>query len=94
MIAEAQNVLLFAPVSEQKQGKSGSLCVTNFKLTFVTTEERSKEVNSLHLQLFHLFVSVIESPLLVFYTSVQYEECCMGTLCVLHFSTLEAFVIC
>lgn len=43
-IAEAQNVLLFAPVSEQKQGKSGSLWVTNFKLTFVTTEERPKEV--------------------------------------------------
>jgi myotubularin-related protein 10/11/12 len=45
VIAEAQNVLLFAPVSEQKQGKSGSLSVTNFKLTFVTTEERPKEVS-------------------------------------------------
>lgn len=44
VIAEAQNVLLFAPVSEQKQGKSGSLWVTNFKLTFVTTEEKPKEV--------------------------------------------------
>lgn len=43
VIAEAQNVLLFAPVSEQKQGKSGSLWVTNFKLTFVTAEERPKE---------------------------------------------------
>ena len=45
MIAEAQNVLLFAPASEQKQGKSGSLSVTNFKLTFVTAEERSREVS-------------------------------------------------
>jgi len=43
VIAEAQNVLLFAPVSEQKQGKSGSLSVTNFKLTFVTAEERPRE---------------------------------------------------
>ena len=45
MIAEAQNVLLFAPVSEHKQGKSGSLSVTNFKLTFVTAEERPREVS-------------------------------------------------
>jgi myotubularin-related protein 10/11/12 len=45
VIAEAQNVLLFAPVSEQKQGKSGSLSVTNFKLTFVTAEERPREVS-------------------------------------------------
>lgn len=36
LIAEAQNVLLFAPVTEQKQGKSGTLGVTNFKLSFVT----------------------------------------------------------
>ncbi|XP_069689559.1 myotubularin-related protein 10-B isoform X2 [Periplaneta americana] len=43
VIAEAQNVLLFAPVSEQKQGKSGNLSVTNYKLTFVTTEERQRE---------------------------------------------------
>ena len=49
MIAEAQNVLLFAPVSEQKQGKSGNLSVTNFKLSFVTTEERAKEVNFIYL---------------------------------------------
>jgi myotubularin-related protein 10/11/12 len=46
VIAEAQNVLLFAPVSEQKQGKSGSLSVTNFKLTFVTAEERPREVSN------------------------------------------------
>ncbi|XP_067005346.2 myotubularin-related protein 10-B [Anabrus simplex] len=43
VIAEAQNVLLFAPVSKQNQGKSGTLSVTNFKLSFVTTEERPKE---------------------------------------------------
>jgi myotubularin-related protein 10/11/12 len=45
VIAEAQHVLLFAPVSEHKQGKSGSLSVTNFKLTFVTAEERPREVS-------------------------------------------------
>jgi hypothetical protein len=49
VIAEAQNVLLFAPVSGQKQGKSGSLWVTNFKLTFVTAEERPKEVTMQYL---------------------------------------------
>lgn len=43
-IAEAQNVLMFSPVTENKQGKSGVLLVTNFKLSFVTTEEHTKEV--------------------------------------------------
>uniref|UniRef100_A0A1B6ECB3 Myotubularin phosphatase domain-containing protein n=1 Tax=Clastoptera arizonana TaxID=38151 RepID=A0A1B6ECB3_9HEMI len=42
-IAEAQNVLWFSPVTENKQGKSGVLFVTNFKLSFVTTEEYTKE---------------------------------------------------
>lgn len=42
-IAEAQNVLMFSPVTENKQGKSGVLLVTNFKLSFVTTEEHTKE---------------------------------------------------
>ncbi|XP_075226762.1 myotubularin-related protein 10-A isoform X2 [Lycorma delicatula] len=43
VIAEAQNVLMFAPVSENKQGKSGILTVTNFKLSFVTTDERPRD---------------------------------------------------
>ncbi|XP_049790942.1 myotubularin-related protein 10-B [Schistocerca nitens] len=43
VIAEAQNVLMFAPVSEQKHGKSGTLYVTNFKLSFVTTDDRAQE---------------------------------------------------
>lgn len=43
VVAEAQNVLMYAPLSE-KQGKSGILTVTNFKLSFVTTEERHREV--------------------------------------------------
>uniref|UniRef100_A0A1B6FET7 Myotubularin phosphatase domain-containing protein n=1 Tax=Cuerna arida TaxID=1464854 RepID=A0A1B6FET7_9HEMI len=42
-IAEAEHVLMFSPVSEHKQGKSGSLIVTNFKLSFVTTEEYTKQ---------------------------------------------------
>lgn len=45
VIAEAQNVLMFAPVSEQKQGKSGTLSVTNFKLSFVTTEDYPRDVS-------------------------------------------------
>lgn len=43
VVAEAQNVLMYAPLSE-KQGKSGILTVTNFKLSFVTTEENHREV--------------------------------------------------
>ncbi|XP_054262707.1 myotubularin-related protein 10-B-like isoform X1 [Macrosteles quadrilineatus] len=43
VIAEATHVLLFSPVSEHKRGKSGSLIVTNFKLSFVTTEEYDKD---------------------------------------------------
>lgn len=44
LIAEAQNVLMFAQVCKRKQGKSGLLCVTNFKLSFITSDEKSKEV--------------------------------------------------
>ncbi|XP_073978652.1 myotubularin-related protein 10-B isoform X2 [Rhodnius prolixus] len=43
LIAEAQNVLMFAQVRERKQGRSGVLCVTNFKLSFITADERTKE---------------------------------------------------
>lgn len=46
VVAEAQNVLMYAPLSE-KQGKSGILTVTNFKLSFVTTEERHREERGL-----------------------------------------------
>lgn len=42
LVSEAQNVLMFAQVRERKQGKSGLLCVTNFKLSFITTDEKSK----------------------------------------------------
>lgn len=38
IVAKAQNVLMFEAVSESKQGISGVLCVTNFKLTFVTAD--------------------------------------------------------
>lgn len=51
VVAEAQNVLMYAPLSE-RQGKSGILTVTNFKLSFVTTEERHREVrpqNVMHI---------------------------------------------
>lgn len=43
IIAEAQNVLLFTPVTSQKTGKSGVLTVTNFKLSFVTSQSKPAE---------------------------------------------------
>ncbi|XP_066592594.1 myotubularin-related protein 12 [Prorops nasuta] len=42
-IAEAHNVLMFSPVSDLKQGISGILSVTNFKLTFITTDDNNTE---------------------------------------------------
>ena len=36
MVAAADGVLLYLPMSEQRQGVSGRLHVTNFKLSFVT----------------------------------------------------------
>ncbi|XP_012531501.1 myotubularin-related protein 12 [Monomorium pharaonis] len=42
LIAEAQNVLMFSPVSDLKQGISGILSVTNFKLTFVTSDSNGE----------------------------------------------------
>jgi hypothetical protein len=56
LIAEAAHVLLFSPVSENKQGKSGSLIVTNFKLSFVTTEEYTKDVSWDLLKLVYLYL--------------------------------------
>jgi len=44
LIAEAQSVLMFSPVSDLKQGISGALSVTNFKLTFVTSGDTNGEV--------------------------------------------------
>ncbi|XP_018306060.1 myotubularin-related protein 10-B isoform X2 [Mycetomoellerius zeteki] len=49
LIAEAQNVLMFLPVSDLKQGISGVLSVTNFKLTFVTSGDSNGE-NVTHQQ--------------------------------------------
>ncbi|XP_050542785.1 myotubularin-related protein 10-B [Daktulosphaira vitifoliae] len=43
IIAEAQNVLLFTPVNENKSGQSGVLFVTNFRLSFVTSQEKQLE---------------------------------------------------
>ncbi|XP_018367524.1 PREDICTED: myotubularin-related protein 10-B isoform X2 [Trachymyrmex cornetzi] len=43
LIAEAQSVLMFLPVSDLKQGISGVLSVTNFKLTFVTSGDSNGE---------------------------------------------------
>lgn len=36
---------MFSPVSDLNQGTSGILSVTNFKLTFVTTDDTNGEVN-------------------------------------------------
>lgn len=44
LIAEAQSVLMFSPVSDLKQGISGNLSVTNFKLTFITSDDLNEEV--------------------------------------------------
>lgn len=44
LIAEAQSVLMFSPVSDLKQGTSGVLSVTNFKLTFITSDDSNGEV--------------------------------------------------
>ncbi len=44
IIAEAKKVLLFTPVAGQKTGKSGVLTVTNFRLSFVTSEGKPAEV--------------------------------------------------
>lgn len=44
-ITKAQNVLMFSPVSDLNQGTSGILSVTNFKLTFVTTDETNGDVS-------------------------------------------------
>ncbi|KAL6256583.1 hypothetical protein P5V15_012694 [Pogonomyrmex californicus] len=49
LIAEAQSVLMFSPVSDLKQGISGVLSVTNFKLTFVTSSDSNGE-NVIHQQ--------------------------------------------
>jgi len=44
LIAEAQSVLMFLSVSDLKQGISGNLSVTNFKLTFITSDDPNEEV--------------------------------------------------
>lgn len=66
-VAEAQNVLMFSPVSELKQGRSGVLIVSNFKLSFVTTEEYAKDV-SFPLKLFYLFIHFKGTPIIQKYT--------------------------
>ncbi|KAF6208274.1 hypothetical protein GE061_016728 [Apolygus lucorum] len=43
IIAEAQNVLMFANTSERTKGKSGLLFVTNFKLSFISADETPRE---------------------------------------------------
>ncbi|KAK7116333.1 hypothetical protein V1264_002029 [Littorina saxatilis] len=41
VICQAENTLRFAPYSDRKQGISGNLFVTNFKVTFVTADKSS-----------------------------------------------------
>ncbi|KAK0083441.1 hypothetical protein PV325_008780 [Microctonus aethiopoides] len=43
LIAEAQSVLMFSPVGDLKQGTSGVLAVTNFKLSFITSDDATTE---------------------------------------------------
>lgn len=40
VIGVAHNVLLYSPVSEQPKGRLGSLFVTNYKLSFITSDEQ------------------------------------------------------
>nr|CAD7203311.1 unnamed protein product [Timema douglasi] len=51
-VAEAQHVLMFSPLSELKQGKSGVLIVTNFKLSFITTDSMHRDESSFQQNLF------------------------------------------
>ncbi|XP_011501148.1 PREDICTED: myotubularin-related protein 10-B [Ceratosolen solmsi marchali] len=44
VVAKGQNVLMFEPVSESKQGISGVLSITNFKLTFVTADDNGDDI--------------------------------------------------
>lgn len=55
IIAEAQNVLLFTPVNEQKSGQSGVLFVTNFRLSFITSHEKHLEVNLYYMLQFYYY---------------------------------------
>lgn len=48
LVAKAQNVLMFLPVGDLKQGTSGILSVTNFKLSFITTDDSNGEVTLLY----------------------------------------------
>lgn len=43
VVTVAQSVLMFSPVSDLKQGTSGVLSVTNFKLSFITTDDANGE---------------------------------------------------
>ncbi|XP_076652050.1 myotubularin-related protein 10-B [Halictus rubicundus] len=43
LVTSAQSVLMFSPVSDLKQGTSGNLSVTNFKLSFVTTDDTNED---------------------------------------------------
>lgn len=56
IIAEAQSVLLFTPVNEQKTGVSGVLFVTNFRLSFVTSNEKHLKVNLLFLVYYNAWI--------------------------------------
>ena len=44
MIAEADSVLKFTPFSDGKQGISGKLFATNYRLCFVTADRSSYDV--------------------------------------------------
>ena len=45
LISEAHNVLRFMPYSEHKQGSSGTLFCTNFKVTFITANDQQHKVS-------------------------------------------------
>ena len=59
VVAKAQHVLMFEPVSESKQGISGFLSVTNFKLTFVTSDDNG-DVRIFHESYLNNFDELLE----------------------------------
>ena len=46
VIGEADSVLKFTPFSDGKQGISGKLCATNYRISFITADRSSYDLVS------------------------------------------------
>ncbi|XP_026462054.1 myotubularin-related protein 10-like [Ctenocephalides felis] len=49
-VAEANSVLMFAPLTDGNQGKTGLLVVTNFKVTFITSDTKDGSCDNTYQQ--------------------------------------------